>query len=188
MINDILEKRSITKYRLSKDSGVPYATIHDISTGKADIMNCNVDTVYKIAKALSVSIESLLPQEISYRPSFELFKSKICHDLKEQGDIRFILQLLDDHTIDRYYKRRWYPEALYLLAMLDYISRINGIPLSKEYDDLRKKRLKETVYPSSVIAMALTMDSEAIKENAVQNAIPEFMRHNIVESEIRDVV
>lgn len=37
--NHILKQKNITKYRLSKISGVPFATLSDISTGKAKIEN-----------------------------------------------------------------------------------------------------------------------------------------------------
>ena len=82
------------------------------------------------------------------RPDFELFKSNVCHRLKESGDIEFIANLLKSRDIDKYYARKWYPEALYLLAMLDYISKENDIPICSDYDGLRKARLSKTVYPS----------------------------------------
>ncbi len=37
MINTLLHNNSMTKYRLSKLSGIPYTTINDICSGKADI-------------------------------------------------------------------------------------------------------------------------------------------------------
>ena len=39
LINEQLEKLRMTKYRLSKESGVPQATINDICSGKADLEN-----------------------------------------------------------------------------------------------------------------------------------------------------
>ena len=54
------------------------------------------------------------------RCSFELFKSNVCHRLKEQGDIDFLI--------------------------------------------------------------------ETLKEEAVKHAIPEFLKYNIVESEVRNVI
>ena len=35
MINEIMEKRNLSKYRLSKNSGIPYTTLTDIISGKA---------------------------------------------------------------------------------------------------------------------------------------------------------
>ena len=57
MINELLLEQNMTKYRLSKLSDIPYTTINDICSNKADIKKCSVDTVYKIAKALNVSVE-----------------------------------------------------------------------------------------------------------------------------------
>ena len=42
LINEKLEKINMTKYRLSKNSGVPQATINDICSGKAHISSRRV--------------------------------------------------------------------------------------------------------------------------------------------------
>lgn len=34
MINELMESKNITKYRLAKNSGIPYTTINDICSGK----------------------------------------------------------------------------------------------------------------------------------------------------------
>ena len=49
-------------------------------------------------------------------------------------------------------------------------------------------KLKKTVYPSGVIAAATVQKDDSIKEKAAAESIPEFMRFNIVEGNIRDVV
>ena len=188
MINDILREKSFSKYRLSKLSSVPYTTINDICSGKADIRKCSVDTVYKIATVLGVTVEELLEPYYAARPDFDLYKSNICHRLKDMGDIKFILDALESKTIFEYYDRKWYPEALYLLAMLDYLSNRNHIPVAREYDELRKCKLTKPVFPASVIAESAASKSNKAKEDAIRNAIPEFMNYNIVESEVRNVI
>ena len=60
LINEQLEKLRMTKYRLSKDSKVPQATINDICSGKADLEKCAAGTLYRIAKVLGCTIEDLL--------------------------------------------------------------------------------------------------------------------------------
>ena len=60
LISERLEKIKMTKYRLSKESGVPQATINDICSGKADLEKCAAGTLYRVAKVLGVSIESIL--------------------------------------------------------------------------------------------------------------------------------
>lgn len=62
-INLLLQRKNMSQYALSKNSGVPYSTISDICLGKSDIRKCNVDTAYKIAQALDCSIETLINEE-----------------------------------------------------------------------------------------------------------------------------
>ena len=192
-LNQMLEQKNITKYRLWKESGVPQATISDICTGKTRIEKCSAETIYRIAKVLDVSMESLIApavrsmDEERNRPSFEIFKSNTCHRVKDLGDIPFVIELLQTNQIRKLYEKKWYPEALYLLAMLDYLSRENNIPICKNYNDIRSTKLKQRVYPSSVIILCKTMNSDTPKEECIRLAIPEFLRFNIVESEVRNV-
>ena len=122
------------------------------------------------------------------RIDFDLFKSNVCHRLKELGDTEFLIDLLDSGIIRQYYDKQWYPEALYLLAMLDYVSRVNVVEQCADYDDLRNKKLQETIFPSSIIAQAHVTGDETIKSKAIEESIPEFIRFNIVEKDIRDIV
>ncbi len=59
MINRLLEKRNMTKYRLAVDAGIPHATLNDICSGKTKLEKCSAETVYKLAKALGVTMEML---------------------------------------------------------------------------------------------------------------------------------
>ena len=59
-INEILERNGMTKYRLAKISGVPNATLSEICSGKTRIEKCSAETIYKLSKALNVSMESLI--------------------------------------------------------------------------------------------------------------------------------
>ena len=122
------------------------------------------------------------------RCDFELFKSNVCHNLKESTDVDFIVDVLESNQIRRYYDMKWYPECFYLLATLDYISRINNIPICTEYNDFRQQKLKDIIYPRSILAMYAVNHDENIKVNAYEKSIPEYKRHNIVESDIRNVI
>lgn len=187
-LNKILEDNHISKYRLSKNSGVPYMTVNDICNGKTNLAECNAGTIYKLSRELNVSMEALLEPYMIPRIDFELFKSNVCHRLKELGDIEFIIDIIESNNIFTYYKRQWYPESLYLLAMVDYISRVNDVPLCEDYSEIRKLKLKKTLYPSSVIIAYEVSQNEKVKEQAVKDSIPEFIRFNIVESEVRNVI
>lgn len=138
-INEYMEKKQLTQYRLAKESGLAYTTIHDICNGKAQLEKCSAETIYYISKVLGISMESLIEPYLDKRCDFTLFRSNTCHKLKELGDIDFVIEVLEKDEIRWYYKKQWYRESLYLLAMLDYVSRENNIPICTQYDDLRKE-------------------------------------------------
>ena len=60
LINDELYRQNMTKYRLSKESGVPQATINDICSGKAELEKCSAGTLYRLAKVLGLTVENIL--------------------------------------------------------------------------------------------------------------------------------
>ncbi len=188
MINELMENKKITRYRLAKESGIAYTTINDICSGKAQLEKCSAETIYRISKVLGVSMEDLIEPCFDKRSDFELFKSNTCHRLKELGDIDFVIELLEEDPIRKYYKKKWYPESLYLLAMLDYVSRENDIPICTQYDDMRNLKLKTTLFPASVLVAAKVSKNDELKQRSIMEAIPEFMRFNIVESEVRNVI
>lgn len=185
-IEQLLKEKNLTKYRLSKLSGVPQTTINDLCSGKTRVEKCSSGTLYKISQALNVSMEELI--ETDTRNSFELFKSNLCHRVKDIGEIDFIIQTLEKNDIRILYEKKWYPEAFYHLAMLDYLSRINNLPTCTNYNDIRCHKLEKPLYSSGIIAFSAVTQSDQAKEEALKNAIPEFLRFNIVESEIRNVV
>lgn len=192
-LNDLLAERQMSKYRLAKESGIPQTTIIDICSRKARIEKCSADTIYKIAKVLHVSMESLIEQEMEScvpkpkRSSFEIFKSNVCHLVKDKGDIDFILDTLSSDEVRTLYNRKWYAEAFYLLAMIDYLSRENDVPLCTNYNDIRSQRLQEVLYPASAVLADAAMKTDKYCKDCMQNAIPEFLNFNIVESEVRNV-
>ena len=187
-IQSALEQKKMSVYRLSKTSEVPYATVNDICSGRAKLEKCSAETVYRIARALDMTVEELLAPCLLKRVSFENFKSAVCHRLKEMGDFDFIADLLESREIRILYDRMWYPESLYLLAMLDYISRENDIPLCSEYDDIRRCRLDKPVYPAGIRALSAAAGDDTALRRADITAIPEFRRFNIIENEVRNVV
>ena len=193
-INDILKEKGMTKYRLSVLSGVPHATLNNICNGKACIAKCSAETLYKLAQVLHVTIEDLIAdsmkgvETMSKAIPFELFKSNVCHRVKDNGDIPFIIEILKSDEIRSYYNRKQYPQAFYLLAMVDYLSRENDLPLCNSYSDMRKQKLAEPIYPQSILAMAKVTEDDEIIVESFENSIPEFRNFNIVESEVRYVI
>lgn len=52
IINELLEKEKMSRYRLSKESGVAMTTITDICSGKADINKCAAGTLHKNCQSI----------------------------------------------------------------------------------------------------------------------------------------
>ena len=191
IVNDLLKEKNMSVYRLHKEACIPQATLSDILSGKTSILKCNAETLYKIAKVLDVSIEYLIESSsqdcTEKRPSFETFKSNICHYVKDKGDIDFIIDTLESDHIRRLYNQKWYAESFYLLAMVDYLSRLNSVPLCGNYNDIRSQKLEKELYPASLLISCAVLGNETIRKECRDNAIPEFKRFNIMESEIRNV-
>ena len=75
-INKLLQEKGLTKYRLSVLSGVPHATLSDLCNGKTSIGKCSVETIYKLAKTLGVSMETLVEDAFKPKPSGEELREK----------------------------------------------------------------------------------------------------------------
>ncbi|MCR4605348.1 MAG: helix-turn-helix transcriptional regulator [Eubacterium sp.] len=187
-IQEILKEKRLTIYKLSAMSKVPYATLHDIYSGKAHIEKCSAETVYQIARALDVTMEELIQDCVDKSVDFDMFKSNVCHRLKEMGDIDFILHTLTSGDIPVFFEKKRYPECFYLLGMVDYLSRINNVDICNDFDRIRKCKLKEELYPASIRALKAVDKFHPEIQKAKQQAIPEFKRFNIIECEVRDVV
>ena len=190
---NLLKEKQLSVYQCAKESQVPYTTLSDIVKGKTRIEKCTAETIYKLARTLHVTMEELLTEcfkEDENAPNlrdFEIYKSNICHLVKDKGDIDFIIDILKENLIRTYWERQWYRESFYLLAMVDYLSRENGLPLCNDYEDIRNCTLPEPLYPWDVVIAAKLDDSLDRKEQCLEEAIPEFLRFNIIESEIRNV-
>ncbi len=59
IVEELRKKNKMTKYRLAMEAGIPHATLSDICSGKTSILKCSLETVYKLAKALNVTMEAL---------------------------------------------------------------------------------------------------------------------------------
>ncbi len=85
IIEELIKKNNITKYRLAVDAGIPHATLSDICNGKTSLLKCSAETVYKLAKALDVTMELLTEStmiEIEREKSYEYgLPAYLQHDL-----------------------------------------------------------------------------------------------------------
>ncbi len=86
-IMDVLKEKEISRYTLSKISGVPWATVADICSGKTKIARCNAVTLSKLSQSLDMKIEDLLQLE-QEKPNAhkEYFEKGIPQNLQEGID------------------------------------------------------------------------------------------------------
>lgn len=118
---------------------------------------------------------------------FETFRSNVCHRVKDTGDYDFIITILQSDEVRRYWNEKQYFKAFYLLAMMDYLSCVHGIPLCKKYDDIRSQSLESTIYPRDVLLTAKLSPELDRRQESKEKSIPEFIRFNIVEINVRDI-
>lgn len=62
-VSDLISQKNITKYKVAVETGIPHATLSDICSGKANLMKCSAETLYKLSKVLDVSMENLIEGE-----------------------------------------------------------------------------------------------------------------------------
>ncbi len=62
-IQQLMKDLQMSRYRLSKISEIPWATLADIYSGKTQLDRCSAGTLSKLSKALGLSIEELLALE-----------------------------------------------------------------------------------------------------------------------------
>lgn len=122
------------------------------------------------------------------KKDFDVFKSNVCHTVKTIGDLEFVEQTINDKTIERYFVQKQYAESLYLLAMVDYLCRIHQKEVPSQYADLRKMKLKQPVYPKSLLLLAHLSDDKEYIRSILRQSIPEFRRFNIIEGDVHDIV
>lgn len=181
-IDTIRKKRGMSIYELAQHSGVPYPTVYAICHETADIRKCQFETVAKLAETLHVSLDDMYKEQ---KPqTFTFFRCAECHKVKSMGQLGYIEDALINDRINSYYKQKDYPKALYVLSMLDYLSRINKLPLCKEYKFIRSKKLSKPLYANGIILSDILENSNKNRTRSEAAAIPEFKAHNIIEAEV----
>lgn len=190
-LKETLKNKGISSYRLSKESGVPQTTVTDILLGNSDLLNCSAITVYRLGQVLGMTsdeiIETVLQKEENDDESHEVFRSNTCHSLAKLGDLEFIKETLQKRRIQKAKKEGHVFDYLYLLGMIDYLCRINGLPFRPEFYELRKEKLNHQFLPPSFKAMSMVFPNDEWKKK-VAPPIPEFLRFNIVEGDVKNVV
>ena len=176
-----LLKKGMSVYRLASSSGIPYMTVNDLVNGATPIAKAHFSTVVALAKALGIACEDLIddsPYVLPSRP--DLFASSVQHSLKREGALAFLSEVLSKDQIGSLLRDGRLFEARYLLALVDYLLRLEELPRPKEYRVLRHHRFNEPIYMGDP-------RREEEKERNRQNAIPEFLAANIIEGDVFNV-
>lgn len=183
---ELLESKKVTGYALSKKTGIPYTTINDLVNGKTIIQNVSLKHALLIADYLRIDVKELNNLDTLTMVDFRYFRNNLLADLKRQKLKDFVKSILSKKEIDFYYKNNAKANAFYLLALIDYISRIENEPIHTErYNNLRKEKLDNPLFVGSNI---ITFDSieEAEKQLNI-HVIPEFKKFNIIEEDVFNV-
>ena len=181
MIKQYLDDNRISIYKVANNAQVAYPTVFNIVNGKVDILNCSLGVVKKIADAINLTIDEIITL-CDKDHSFALFRSEQCHLVKRMGEIDYVIYLLESNKVNHYWKLDMKVEALYLLAMLDYLCKRNELPICQDYNKIRKYKLEKMIFPADTELAQKLLGKDSYKE-ALDHAIPEFLEYNIVEHE-----
>lgn len=118
---------------------------------------------------------------------YTTYTSELCHKLKLMGDRNFVDHILSFVDIDELLDLGRKKHALYTVAMVDYISKENNIPLNQSLEVYRNMKMKELSFPKGVETYVSIVGNDDIKKQVLLNAIDEFLAYNIVETSVRDV-
>lgn len=199
-LNELMNDCHMSRAELSARSNIPESTLRDILNGKAQLDRCEAATLYNIAYALDVSVEDILegywdalerdaPSRTSVHDENSLMNFYVLADsmlgrLRATGDLAFIDGIDQNGWIERLYQGREYRCALFLLGMMDYLCRKNGVRQVAQYDEYRKARLDRPVY--ALRTLNVNDDDGAFQRartEAENNAIPELGRFGIYMTE-----
>ena len=187
MLKDVLLMRNLSVYQVSKESDIPYSTLNDIFNDKTSLKKCSFETVCKLAKALKMSLnemeKAIYKSKQNQSIDFEVFKSTFCHMLVEKNDYAVLLYVIENNLVEKYWKKTQVAESLYLLSLIDYLSDKNNIPRVKDYDEIRNHKLDKILFPKEDVLLSKINKQ---KLEIPEDAIPQFLEHNIVEVNVYD--
>lgn len=82
-IQKYIKEIGVSVYSLSKQSLVPYTTLSSICNGTADVMECRVGTLIKIANALNVELTDLINSTLEIQKKYNFIDSSIVLDTSD---------------------------------------------------------------------------------------------------------
>ena len=102
-LQELLDERNLSRYRVSIISGVPQSTLRDICNCKSSIGNCSARTVQKLAKALDCKMEDLMRldnEKVGFRAKDYLTKSDYFEAMIKDKDVILAFEsALEQHNL-----------------------------------------------------------------------------------------
>lgn len=134
-----------------------------------------------------------LKRLLSGNLSYDVFRSEICHMYHFDGDYEFIKKVMRSNLVMVLWNNHEYAKSLYSLAMIDYISWKNGVPLYEGYAEMRACKSEKILYPGGIVLLDKIEHSHRNRDEAIEVCSHDqcgkfFFRHNIIERSIEDVV
>ena len=205
-LQKLMNERNMTRAELCKTSGVPDSTLRDILTGKVRLDRCKSGTLLRIANALETTTDSILEHFLAECPeSYDsgyndsdptylhdnnsLLDFYVLVDLIVQGravipDTDMIRFILSEDLVEKMFSVAHYREGLFLVGLVDYLTRKHGLPQNPRFDVYRKYALDYPVYSLDTLhEYDDTFALEEAKELAEDFAIPELGAYNIFMTE-----
>ncbi len=193
-IKDFFNRENTTIAEFSVDSGIPESTLGDILTGTTDLRFCQARTINKLSKALCMNVDDILrlepvtqecwipdpvlnPVHKFEKPlRFAAFRKKMVSEIAHKGEEEFVLDTLRCEKVEDLYCKTQYPEALYLIGLLDYLAAKNDILRITRYDRYRAETMKGTIFAPMAKCMPPCADSVIMPD-----AIPQLLKFNFIE-------
>ena len=192
MLRVILEKKNMSMYKLEKTSNVSHATLSDLLNEKTKAENCSSSLIKEISSSLNMSMDDLYDKltyndlsDIRFDKEFDLFKSNVAHELHSIKCKEFLRKYLTNNVIEELFVNHRKKEALYLVALIDYLCQMHNLPLPTKYNDIRNYKLNTYYVSESLYRLMET--KQILFSTLYKESIPTFREHNIIEAEIENV-
>lgn len=142
-----------------------------------------------MARQVYTEHDMRLRRLISNKLSYDTFRSEVGHMYHFDGDYLFISKVMKTNLVMVLWNNKEYAKALYMLAMIDYVSWKNEVPLFQDYAQIRECKLENTLFPAEVVMMDKIENSHKNREIALEACKNDecgrfFFRHNIIERSI----
>lgn len=192
MLYEYLERNNISISQAAKGADIPYATVHDLATGKTSWEKMSVGHFIALADYLHLTLQEFKDvlainpfKEPKWSEELDFFRSAIAHELKRIGAKEFIRSCEDGSRIESHLAKSEDAQAVYLVAMVFYLCRVHRLRVPKKISAYEKLALSVPLYSGSAVALYYGNGKNELDLVAEYvGSEPEFRKRNIIEGEI----